>query len=92
MNGLKKRFKDIILIRKFFSASLGLVFVASLMILFQNPLNQYAVLAICISAGLMNVQNGIKYMEDSKKKTMGMTSLMMGAIVILLGFLIMDIL
>ena len=71
---------------------LGIALIVSLILIYQNPMNKYAILAACISGGLMNIMNGMKLMKDPKKKTSGMTFVMMGIIVLFLGFFIVEIL
>ncbi len=73
-----------------FNTVVGIALIVSLILVFQNPGNRFAILAICLSGGLMNILNGLKQWKDPKRKTMGMTFFMMGAIVIALGFIIMD--
>jgi hypothetical protein len=73
-----------------FNTVVGIALIVSLILVFQNPSNRFAILAICLSGGLMNILNGLKQWKDPKRKTMGMTFFMMGAIVIALGFIIMD--
>lgn len=68
----------------------GVALVVSLVLIFQHPENRYAILAACLSGGLMNILNGLKQMKDVRRRMMGMTFLMMGAIVIVLGFLIIQ--
>ncbi len=74
-----------------FNTIVGIALIVSLFLVFQNPGNRYAILAICLSGGLMNVLNGLKQWKDPKRKMMGMTFFMLGIIVIALGFIIMDI-
>jgi len=92
MNGLQKLVTRISLKSDIINVLLGVALIISMILLFQDPTNQYAILAACASGGFMNILNGMKFMKDSKKKSMGMTFLMMGAIVILLGFLILNML
>jgi hypothetical protein len=68
----------------------GIVLIVSLILIFQNPMNRYAILAACISGGLVNVLNGVKQMKDPKRKMTGLTFIMMGVIVIVLGFIIIE--
>jgi hypothetical protein len=68
----------------------GIVLIVSVILIFQNPMNRYAILAACISGGLVNILNGVKQMNDPKRKTTGLTFLMMGVIVIVLGFIIIE--
>ncbi len=69
----------------------GVALIVSLILIFQHPENRYAIMVACLSGGLMNILNGLKQMKDIKRRTMGMTFLMMGVIVILLGFIIIQI-
>jgi hypothetical protein len=71
---------------------LGIALIVSLILIYQNPMNKYAILAACISGGLMNIMNGMKLMKDPKKRTSGITFVMMGIIVLFLGFFIVEIL
>jgi hypothetical protein len=68
----------------------GVVLIVSLVLIFQQPTNRYAILAACLSGGLMNILSGTKQMKDPKRKVTGLTFIMMGAIVIGLGFIIME--
>ena len=68
----------------------GIVLIVSLILIFQNPTNRYSILVACISGGLVNVLNGVKQMKDPKHKMTGLTFLMMGVIVIILGFVIVE--
>ncbi len=74
----------------FINTIVGIVLIISLILIFQNPANRYAILAACISGGLVNVINGVKQMKDPKRKTTGLTFIMMGVIVIVLGFAIIQ--
>ncbi len=68
----------------------GIALIVSLILIFQNPTNRYAILAACISGGLVNILNGVKLTRSPKSKTTGFTFIMMGVIVIGLGFIIME--
>lgn len=70
---------------------MGVALIVSVVLIFQHPENRYAILAACLSGGLMNILNGLKQMKDTKRRMMGMTFLMMGTILIILGFLILQI-
>jgi len=67
---------------------LGVVLIAALIFVYRNPYNKVAILAGCIAGGLMNILSGIKTMKNPKRKTTGMSYIMMGIILILLGCLI----
>jgi uncharacterized membrane protein HdeD (DUF308 family) len=88
----RKLLKELSLKSEIINLLVGIVLIVSLILIFQNPLNQYAILAACTSGGLMNIMNGLKQMKDPKKKTSGMSFLMMGCIVIALGFIVVELL
>ncbi len=75
-----------------FNTLAGIALIVSLVLVFYNPSNRYAILSICLFGGLVNILNGLKNWKNPKRKTMGMTFFMMGIIVIVLGFIIMDML
>lgn len=98
MNRLKEQLKEFsaknnkLNLMDLFNTIVGIALIVSLILVFQNPGNRYAILATCLSGGLMNILNGLKQWKDPKRKMMGMTFFMMGVIVIALGFIIMDML
>ncbi len=68
----------------------GIALMVSLILIFQNPTNRYAIMAACISGGIVNILNGVKQTKDPKRKMTGLTFIMMGVIVIILGFIIIQ--
>ena len=68
----------------------GVILIVSLILIFQHPTNRYAIMAACISGGLMNILNGMKQIKNPKYKMTGLTYIMMGVIVIVLGFIIIE--
>jgi uncharacterized membrane protein HdeD (DUF308 family) len=88
----KKLLEEFSLKADIINTLMGIALIVSLILIFLNPNNQYAILIACISGGLMNIQNGLKLMKDPKKKTTGMSFLLLGAIVIILGFIIITML
>ncbi len=66
----------------------GVALIVSLIFIYQNQYNKIAILTACIAGGLMNIMNGVKTMKDPKSKTTGMTYLMMGVVLIVLGLII----
>lgn len=68
----------------------GVALIVSLILIFQHPTNRYAILVACLSGGIMNILNGMKQMKDPKRKMTGLTYVMMGVIVIVLGFIIKE--
>lgn len=88
MEKLKKLFKEYSLRSDLVNSLLGIVLIVALILLFLYPYNRYAILTACSSGGLINISNGLKLMKDPKKTTTGMTFLMMGGILIFVGFFI----
>lgn len=66
----------------------GVVLLISLVFVYRNPYNKAAILTACIAGGLINLMNGLKTMKDPKRKTTGMMFLMLGAMLVILGFII----
>ena len=69
----------------------GVALIVSLILIFQQPTNRYAILAACFSGGSMNILNGLKQVKDPKRKITGITYIMMGVVVIFLGFIIIEL-
>jgi len=90
MNRLRKIINEISLQSDKINAIWGIALVISLLLVFFYPNNQFAILAACIFGGLMNIMNGIKYRRDPMRKTIGMTFIMMGLLIIFLGFFLMN--
>jgi uncharacterized membrane protein HdeD (DUF308 family) len=66
----------------------GIVLIVSLIFVYRNPYNTFAILTACVAGGLINILNGLNTMKDPKRKTTGATFLMMGIFLIVLGFII----
>jgi hypothetical protein len=96
MNKIKKQLEEAsfgnnkINILDLINTVVGVALIVSLILIFQNPTNRYAILAACISGGLVNILNGVKQVKDPKRKMSGLTFIMMGVIVIVLGFIIIE--
>lgn len=88
MNGLKKLMDKIMQKSNVIIAITGVILLISLIFVYILPKNKIAILTACVACGLMNVLQGFKYMNNPKKKTTGMSILMMGLIVIAVGFVI----
>lgn len=67
---------------------IGVVLIVSLIFVYQNPYNRFAILTASAAGGLINILNGIKTMKDPKKKTTGITYFMLGVVLIVLGYVI----
>lgn len=92
MDNFKKQLKKFSLKSDLINTMIGIALAVSLVCIFINPMNRYAILAACILGGLLNLMNGLKQMKDPVRKSMGMTLIMMGIIVIVLGFVIIGML
>jgi hypothetical protein len=68
----------------------GIALIVSLILIFNYPTNRYAILAACLSGGLVNIISGLKQSKDPKRKMTGLTFVMLGVIVIVLGFIIVE--
>lgn len=90
MNGLKKLIKEFSLYSDIINTVLGIILVVFMILIFVN-LSRMAVLGAFITGGFMNLMNGMKYWKDSKTKAMGLPFLMMGIILVFLGFIIIQI-
>jgi hypothetical protein len=88
---LKKLLKEFSLKRDIVNSIIGLALVVSIILIFQNPNNPYAIMLACAAGGLMNIMNGLNMIKDPKKKMMGMSFIMMGIILATLGFIIIDL-
>ncbi len=69
----------------------GIALVVFVVLIFVFPNNHYAILAACITGGLMNIMNGLKQRKGPAGGSMGTSLIVMGVIVILLGFIVFAI-
>lgn len=67
---------------------MGIALFVLLIICYLFPNNKIVILTACIAGGLINVINGLELMKDPKRMMTGMTFLMMGVIIIIVGFII----
>lgn len=88
MDGLKKLIKILTIKGDIINTVLGILLIISLIFIYMDPVNKLAIILACSTGGLMNVMNGLKVIKDPQKKSSGMTFLMMGVIIISLGFII----
>ena len=88
MNKLIKFLKEFALLYDVIITLLGIILIISVFLAFQNPGNHYAVFSAFTAGGLTNVFNGLKLMKDTKKKNMGMSSILFGIIIIFAGYVL----
>ncbi len=91
MNDRKKQSKKSSATIDMINTAAGIVLIVSVVLIFVFPYNHYAILAACISGGFINIMNGLKQRKEPGRKSMAMTLIMMGVIVIFLGFVIISI-
>lgn len=67
---------------------LTIVLVISIFFVFQYPNDQWPIISACASGGLMNILTGLKQTKNPSKKSSGMTFVMLGVIIVILGFIL----
>lgn len=90
MDRMKKLIEALSLKINILNIIVGIAFMLSLILIFLEPDNKFAVLSACIAGGFINILNGLKIWKDPKRKTMGLSYVMMGIIIIVLGFVLFD--
>jgi hypothetical protein len=88
MKELKKLLNVISLKSNIINTFLGMILIISVILIYLNPLNKPAILVACAAGGFMNMLSGMKLMKDPVRKTTGMTFLMTGVVLIVLGYII----
>ena len=69
MESMKKLLKKFSSRNDIIVALLGITLLILLVFIYLNPKNKLVILFACISCGLLNVMQGLKYRGDSKKMT-----------------------
>lgn len=88
MEKIKKLLKAFPFKTEIVNLMLGIALVVALFLIFLKPDNKAALLTACIAGGFINILNGLRIVKEPKKSTMGMTYIMMGILLIFLGFLL----
>jgi hypothetical protein len=91
MDKLKKLLERFSFESNILSAVVGIALISSIMFISVNPGNKSAILAACISGGSLYILNGLKLIVKPKKNMAGMTYLLMGIILVVLGFVILQL-
>lgn len=91
VNNLKKLLKKISLKSDIINIVLGVAFIISLIAIFQNPTNRIAILTASSSGGVLNAMFGVKMMKDPKRKSTGMSYVLIGIIIVALGFYLIEL-
>lgn len=86
MNNLRKLLERVSKKSSIINALAGILLVLALVIIYRNPNNQFAILTACIAGGIMNMMFGINARKDPKRKMTAMSYVLMGVILIGLGF------
>lgn len=87
---INKFLANILLKNNIIIALLGIILLGSIMVISKYPECRTAILASCISGGLINIMNGLRINKDPKRRTAGMPFIMLGAIIIVMGFFIIN--
>ncbi len=87
----KKLLEKISLKANMINGIIGAVLIVSLLFIFLNPYNRYAILTASIAGGMMNMVNGLRMMTGANRST-GASMVMTGFILIILGFVIIQFL
>lgn len=90
MNNFKKLLKEFSLYYDIINTILGIALIISMIVIFVTT-SKFGILAAFLLGGSMNFINGLKFMDDPKRKTMGMSFLLMGVILIIIGFVIIQL-
>lgn len=69
----------------------GVILLISLICVYLIPDSKISLLTACVACGLMNIIQGIKFMDNKNKKTTGWSMLTLGIIIIVVGFVIVRI-
>jgi uncharacterized membrane protein len=86
MNKFFAKLKELHLTYDAVIAVLGIVLVIFLALTFIYPKNLIFLYTAFMAGGLINIANGIKIVNDTKKRSMGISYIFFGIIIILLGF------
>lgn len=91
MEKLNKFIKKITLKSNIILALAGIILMIVIIFIYLNPTNLNAILIAAIACGIMNIIQAFKMLKDPKRKSMGLTYLMMGIIIIVVGFIIVKL-
>lgn len=92
MNKKKKLLQDHNLLIDILNTLLGIALIIFLILIFKNPRDKRVIMTAFFLGGSMNILNGIKYLKTPKKNAMGTTSVILGIIIIFIGYAITNIL
>ena len=92
MNKKKKLLQDHNLLIDILNTLLGIALIIFLILIFKNPRDKRVIMTAFFLGGSMNILHGIKYLKTPKKNAMGTTSVILGIIIIFIGYAITNIL
>lgn len=87
MNRFIQKVKDLKLTYDIIITVLGIVLIVFLVLIFRNPKNNFFTLVAFVSAGGINILNGLKIVKDKKKRNMGVSYILFGIVIMFLGYL-----
>ena len=91
MNLFKKLLQEISIRNDIINLCIGIGLLISILFVFLLPQNPYPILSACFFGGAMNLMNGLRLMKEPLRRTNGITFIMLGVIVIVLGFIIVNL-
>jgi len=69
---------------------LGIILIILIVLILQHPYSNFMFTAAFIVGGSMNILNGVKLLKDPKKKSIGLSFLLMGIIIIFIGITVVN--
>lgn len=89
MRKLWKHLKESKLTLDYIIVCLGLVLITFLVLTLLNPKNSLYVVFAFATAGLINILNGMKIGKDKKRRNMGLTYILFGVVLFIIGCIAM---
>lgn len=92
MKNLLELFKKKEMLTDVFNVLLGLLLCGSIVVVCMNPGNRTALLCLFFSGAGVNIGNGIKMCRDPKQRNIGYSMLLLGAVILIIGFYVLTVL
>ncbi len=90
MDKRKKWLEEIVKKNIKINTVLAMILVVALFFFYLKPDSKLAVLVACFAGGLINMLNGVPLWRNPVRRTTGMSYLLFGAVIIALGFIIIQ--
>ena len=69
---------------------LGLLMLTALVVFWKTG-NKFSMFAIIFSGGAMNICNGLRYLQQKKRRQMAHSMILFGIVILILGIVIMTV-